>query len=197
VPPNEATPAYSPPEAQQPPAHQQQVVVPEPAAAAAFTLLPPASPSDPTPVGLPPIPAATPRLPADLPTPLSAFRIPSWSTVSSHANPTARHYHSVASRRAASLAAGLKRMVLERIEEEDRHRAGSAPARNRRPLEDPFLVGEVAARRAREGRLAREDNGLAREDRRWDLFLGSFARPSNLPSRYMRPMRPVGGGLGR
>lgn len=43
-----------------------------------------------------------------------------------------------------------------------------------RPLEDPYLVGEVAAARARRERLARE-NGvdvLQREDRRWDWFLG-------------------------
>lgn len=56
-----------------------------------------------------------------------------------------------------------------------------------RPLEDPYLVGETAARRARAERTARESNAhgeetLHREDRRWDWFLGSFARPSTLPS---------------
>ncbi|CAK7206796.1 hypothetical protein SEUCBS139899_009602 [Sporothrix eucalyptigena] len=46
-----------------------------------------------------------------------------------------------------------------------------------RPLEDPYLVGETAARRARAERLAREnlahgEDALHREDRRWDWFLG-------------------------
>lgn len=44
-----------------------------------------------------------------------------------------------------------------------------------RPLEDPYLVGEEAAARARRERLARENPGdeiLHREDRRWDWFLG-------------------------
>lgn len=43
-----------------------------------------------------------------------------------------------------------------------------------RPLEDPHLVGEEAAARARRDRLAREsgDDILVREDRQWDCFLG-------------------------
>ncbi|CAK7221231.1 hypothetical protein SBRCBS47491_004457 [Sporothrix bragantina] len=46
-----------------------------------------------------------------------------------------------------------------------------------RPLEDPYLVGETAARRARAERMAREnlshsEDALHREDRRWDWFLG-------------------------
>ncbi|KAL1908395.1 hypothetical protein Sste5344_005698 [Sporothrix stenoceras] len=48
-----------------------------------------------------------------------------------------------------------------------------------RPLEDPYLVGETAARRARAERMARESNAhgeeaLHREDRRWDWFLGQI-----------------------
>lgn len=45
-----------------------------------------------------------------------------------------------------------------------------------RPLEDPYLVGEVAAARARRERLARENGPdvLQREDRRWDWFLGKL-----------------------
>jgi hypothetical protein len=76
-------------------------------------------------------------------------------------------------------------LMLERIEEEELlHQQ-----RNRiRPLEDPYLVGEEAAARARQERIARErllaeDGGggtgmdwgeevLVRENRRWDLFLG-------------------------
>jgi hypothetical protein len=43
-----------------------------------------------------------------------------------------------------------------------------------RPLEDPYLVGEVAAAQARRERLAREsgDDILVREDRQWDGLLG-------------------------
>jgi hypothetical protein len=59
--------------------------------------------------------------------------------------------------------------MLERIEEEERNRF--------RPLEDPYLVGEEAAARARRERLAREsgDDILIREDRRWDWFLGKLS----------------------
>lgn len=62
----------------------------------------------------------------------------------------------------------LRRATLERIEEEERNRI--------RPLEDPYLVGEEAAARARRERLAREsgDDILIREDRRWDWFLGKL-----------------------
>lgn len=43
-----------------------------------------------------------------------------------------------------------------------------------RPLEDPYLVGEEAAAKARRERLARQngDDILYREERRWDWFLG-------------------------
>ena len=64
-----------------------------------------------------------------------------------------------------------------------------------RPLEDPYLVGETAARRARAERMARENNAhgedaLLREDRRWDWFLGSFARPSTFPSSRRSVLSP-------
>lgn len=125
--------------------------------------------------GLPPVPSG-PRFqagPSALPS-LNSFRVGSWSTV--NANPTARHYHNVAHRRIAagrSDAAAidsLKRVVLERVEEEERVQTRF------RPLEDPYLVGEEAASRARRERLAREngDDVLIREDRRWDFFLGEF-----------------------
>ena len=129
--------------------------------------------------GLPPVPSG-PRVgsgAAALPS-LASFRIPSWSTVNS--NPTARHYHNVAHRRAAAARAAdaaaldsLKRVVLERVEEEERVQA------RLRPLEDPYLVGEEAAARARRERLAHEngDDILIREDRRWDFFLGEFPPP--------------------
>ncbi|KAK4187270.1 hypothetical protein QBC35DRAFT_238542 [Podospora australis] len=130
---------------------------------------PPASSDSARRTGLPPVPSGPLR--STEPS-LNQFRIPSWSTISS--NPTARHYHNVALRRASNAASNtaqveLRRVMLERIEEEE--------ARNRiRPLEDPYLVGEVAAARARRERLAREngDDILIRENRRWDFFLGQM-----------------------
>ncbi|KAK3298429.1 uncharacterized protein B0H64DRAFT_471719 [Chaetomium fimeti] len=74
----------------------------------------------------------------------------------------------------ANLDGLMRRVMLERIEEEEERR-------NRvRPLEDPYLVGEEAAARAREERMAREnlrgggDEVLLREDRRWDWFLAQM-----------------------
>lgn len=68
--------------------------------------------------------------------------------------------------------------VLERVNEEGGGPGTSTPdaASVVRPLEDPYLVGEVAAARARRERLARENGTdvLQREDRRWDWFLGKF-----------------------
>lgn len=59
--------------------------------------------------------------------------------------------------------------------------------RRLKPLEDPYLVGEEAAERARQERLARE-NGTAvliREDQRWDWLLSAY------PSlRSFRPQPP-------
>lgn len=43
-----------------------------------------------------------------------------------------------------------------------------------RPLEDPYLVGEDAASKAKQERLARErgdDDVLVREDQHWDWLL--------------------------
>ncbi|GAB1311749.1 hypothetical protein MFIFM68171_01959 [Madurella fahalii] len=118
--------------------------------------------------GLPPVPTGPLRQPQ---LSLDQFRIPSWSNVS--ANPTARQYHNVALRRASAASAAtsvdcLMRVMLERIEEEERNRV--------RLLEDPHLVGEEAAARARRERLAREsgDDILIREDQRWDWFLAQM-----------------------
>lgn len=74
--------------------------------------------------------------------------------------------------------------ALERVNEEGSSSGTETPsavgaaadgAPRVRPLEDPYLVGEEAAARARRERLARENPGddiLQREDRRWDWFLG-------------------------
>lgn len=61
-----------------------------------------------------------------------------------------------------------------------------------RPLEDPYLVGEEAAARARRERLARENPGddvLHREDRRWDWFLGMLLAP-RFSGRFQPPPPP-------
>lgn len=73
---------------------------------------------------------------------------------------------SVAARGRLSTAAAL--VELEHAEAEERSRP--------RPLEDPYLVGEEAARKARAERLARENGEsiLQMEDRRWDLFLAQM-----------------------
>lgn len=128
------------------------------------------SSSPPPRVGLPPVPSG-PQPRTDFPA-LGDFRIPSLSSMSS--NPNLRQYQNVAQRRAAANASttnldGLRR-ALDRIEEE-RNNNSNAPARPR-PLEDPYLVGEEAAAKARRERLARENGDiLVQENHRWDLFL--------------------------
>ncbi|KAM0280634.1 hypothetical protein ACHAQH_003941 [Verticillium albo-atrum] len=134
--------------------------------------------------GLPPIPplgASAPRL--------SQFHIPTWSTV--RANPC---YLNVARRRANSgnndsVASIRRAMLLDRVLE-DEDFAPSVPSSSsstlpapgssssssdmRRHLEDPHLVGEVAAAEAKRKRLARERGNdiLVAEDRQWNFFLG-------------------------
>ncbi|TLD07175.1 hypothetical protein PgNI_10280 [Pyricularia grisea] len=185
--PCEATPAYSPPEQSSPPSysfnsHRNQRRT---AAASADyyanssrpSLIPPAdSVNEPT-IGLPPVP--TGPLPTLVPQ-LSAFRIPSWSSLATN-NHNNRQYRNVAQRRASAAASASPRRLelspsriarLERVSEI----AEAEEQRRHRPLEDPYLVGEVAARRARAQRLAREngDEVLEMENRRWDLFLAQM-----------------------
>jgi len=118
-------------------------------------------------IGLPPVPAAPLRSQPNL----NNFRIATWSSVSS--NPAARHYQNVANRRLTAQRdhVGSLRRVMADISEQEQERPVS------RPLEDPYLVGEVAATRARQERVAREtgEDVLIREDRHWDWFLGKFA----------------------
>ncbi|KAF5016867.1 hypothetical protein F66182_11318 [Fusarium sp. NRRL 66182] len=117
-------------------------------------------------IGLPPVPAAPLRSQPNL----NNFRIATWSSVSS--NPTARHYQNVANRRMTAQQRdpvdSLRRAMTDIAEQEQEQRYAT------RPLEDPYLVGEVAAARARQERLAREsgDDILIQEDRQWDWFLG-------------------------
>lgn len=166
----ETIPPYSPPQGGNTNANTNS-------APASRSLLPSHTAHIPSP-GLPPIPPARSSS-ADLPS-LGAFRIPSWSV---NTNPM---YQRVATRRAQaamSSGEGLVRnaaRVLERVNEEGSGSGSGSvtpPDNSRvRPLEDPYLVGEVAAARARRERLARENTEdiLHREDRRWDWFLGEL-----------------------
>ncbi|KAK8102833.1 hypothetical protein PG984_015979 [Apiospora sp. TS-2023a] len=148
--------------------------------------------NEPRTIGLPRVPSPFRR--GQDPTLSQYLRIGTnpWSSL--HSNPTARHYQAVANRRVASTSTGgsgsgsgsnsnssssnaeavrTVRDTMARMNEEEEQRA----AARLRPLEDPHLVGEEAAARARRARLAREngDEILIREDRRWDWFLASLS----------------------
>ncbi|KAI0597270.1 hypothetical protein F4775DRAFT_264956 [Biscogniauxia sp. FL1348] len=173
--------------------------------------------------GLPRLPSPR-RATAAAPS-LSQFRMPtSWSSSShrGHNNPQARHYHSVASRRAAAAAAAaasnnsggpamedaLRSVLAARanmssstlVAGED---AGGGPggAARVRPLEDPYLVGEEAAARARRERLAREngngDEVLINENRRWDWLLGQMKDYEERDRGWTSLRREVDGGSRR
>ncbi|KAK4161480.1 hypothetical protein QBC43DRAFT_217751 [Cladorrhinum sp. PSN259] len=139
--------------------------------------------------GLPPVPSGPIRHHEPSLNQFRIPRIPTWSRLGS--NPTARHYHNVANRRAASSTTSLgnfsstnssqvdiTRGILDRIEEDDQHHQQQQPRSRVHALEDPILVGEEAARRARQSRLARErgDDILIRENLSWDWFLGELSR---------------------
>jgi hypothetical protein len=110
---------------------------------------------------------------------LSDFRIPTWSTT--RANPTARHYHSVAHRRAtiasardeqkiiaAALTPNPVAAIMQTLEEEEMEKYRD----RERPLEDEELVGREAAEKARQERIGWGRAVLIREDKRWDWLLG-------------------------
>ncbi|KAJ0164112.1 hypothetical protein CTA2_1732 [Colletotrichum tanaceti] len=115
--------------------------------------------------GLPPIPPAPP-----LAAQLDQFRIPTWSTV--HTNPTLNNVARRRMNQGADPVAHLRRFMSERMAEEE----AAQRARDFRPLEDPYLVGEEAAASARRERLAREtgEDILWDEDRRWNRFLAQM-----------------------
>ncbi|RYO90103.1 hypothetical protein DL766_002498 [Monosporascus sp. MC13-8B] len=142
-------------------------------------LVPPSTPFTPRTTGLPPIPST--RSQNNLPD-FNIFRIPTWSTTSS--NPT---YARVAHRRAVAASSSSSSASVEAALRNVLDRVGTPPAAGNsgtssssssrvRPLEDPHLVGEEAAARARRARLTREsgDDILLREDRRWDCFLAQM-----------------------
>ncbi|KAH7157496.1 hypothetical protein B0J13DRAFT_171231 [Dactylonectria estremocensis] len=151
----EAVPPYSPPSNRSD-------------AARPTSLLPPGlSGSRQQTIGLPPVPSAPLRSVPNL----NNFRIATWSNMNS--SPNVRQYQRVAQRRVSAQrdpVDSLRRVMTDRIPEEPVQERGESPSR---PLEDPYLVGEVAASRARQERLAREsgDDILVREDRQWDWWL--------------------------
>ncbi|KAI1379013.1 hypothetical protein F4677DRAFT_355467 [Hypoxylon crocopeplum] len=178
LPTNESVPEYTPRESQQgsTPSSTPRY--------ASSSMLNVSSTPTPTPMtstfapgaGLPRIPSVPRR---DVPH-LNHFQIPTWSSMSS--SPNARHYQRVAHRRVSAANGGRHhgwggvesalRSAVERINATAA--ADDADPDKVRPLEDPYLVGEEAAARARRERLARQngDDILYREDRRWDWFLG-------------------------
>ncbi|UNI24113.1 hypothetical protein JDV02_009888 [Purpureocillium takamizusanense] len=133
-------------------------------------------------VGLPPIPPLAPQSAVSLPN----FRIPTWSANNA---PAARHYRNVAERRITdgrylsdspaarrySGAIGSDR-TLDHQASAQTTGMQTTSTHEVRPLEDPYLVGEVAAAQARRERLAREsgDDVLLREDRQWDWLLAQM-----------------------
>ncbi|KAI8675045.1 hypothetical protein NCS57_00404100 [Fusarium keratoplasticum] len=136
-------------------------------------------------IGLPPVPAAPLRSVPNL----NNFRIATWSSVAS--NPAARHYHNVAQRRMTAQTRdpvdSLRRAMTDLTEQDQQDRSTS------RPLEDPYLVGEVAAARARQERIAREsgDDILLREDRQWDWFLARMKDSDERERNWNRFRRDV------
>lgn len=114
--------------------------------------------------GLPPIPDVPPRGTPSL----QGFRVPTWST---HNAPAARQYRSVIERRATASSSSVPRTRWSPRQEQPEPEIST---RVPRPLEDPYLVGELAAAEARAERLRREngDDILLREDKHWDWLLG-------------------------
>ncbi|KAI0871857.1 hypothetical protein GGS24DRAFT_503374 [Hypoxylon argillaceum] len=194
LPPSEAVPAYTPRTTTSTVTESPQVSAPS---RQVSSMLPPVSESRSSiapSIGLPPIPrrsesSSTPSL--------SQFHIPSWSSINS-GNPQARHYQSVANRRVAAASAfsgpssaveGALRAALSRIN------AANADASEEdsriRPLEDPYLVGEEAATRARNERLALKhgEDILIHEDRQWDSWLAQM-RNGEVHTRSWNTFRP-------
>ncbi|KAI1419307.1 hypothetical protein F5Y12DRAFT_789177 [Xylaria sp. FL1777] len=177
LPPNEAVPAYTPPATTTPSARGPNTT------RQGSSMLPPMSDSQSTfahGTGLPPIPR---RSEASSTPSLSQFHIAPWSSIGS-GNPQARHYQSVANRRVAAASAsaspssaveGALRAALSRINAANAA-ASEEDASLVRPLEDPYLVGEEAAARARNERLARKhgEDVLIHEDRNWDIWLAQM-----------------------
>lgn len=105
---------------------------------------------------------------------MSAFHLPTWSASNA---PAARHYRNVAERRITSgRYAGSSETMARQNSNERVIENRSDNEAEMRPLEDPYLVGEVAAAQARRERLLREtgEDILVREDRQWDWLLAQM-----------------------
>jgi hypothetical protein len=115
---------------------------------------------------------------------LNAYCMASWSRAQTPVpNPTTRHYHNIAHRRASERTVQEQAAVLiaalggdysiaqmkKRMDEEERQR-------EMRTLEDPYLVGEKAAELNKQQRLKRENGWevLEQEDKRWDWLLAQM-----------------------
>ncbi|KAH7037305.1 uncharacterized protein B0I36DRAFT_345446 [Microdochium trichocladiopsis] len=159
--PNECAPPYSP-SARPPYSSTPRSMVPPASRSSTATHNAPAR-------GLPRIPSP-PR--QSEPLQLTDFRVGTWSTV--HSNPT---YARVAHRRATAARHSNSTATVENALRHVLHRMNTEEANRVRPLEDPYLVGEEAAAKARRARLSRQngDDILILEDMRWDRFLGTFA----------------------
>jgi hypothetical protein len=130
-------------------------------------------------IGLPPVPAAPPARELNL----YNFRTPTWSANNALA---ARQYQNVAARRISDgrYAGGTGLAAADSVGVPKRTPVASISLQNDssstiRPLEDPYLVGEAAAARARQERVLREsgEDILVREDKQWDWLLCMFSFP--------------------
>ncbi|KAI9765788.1 MAG: hypothetical protein M1835_007315 [Candelina submexicana] len=125
------------------------------------------------------------------------YNIASWSSVTS--GHQARHYQNVANRRATLASAESERQAVAAavlsptnnknagvflgVLEEEQHEAeeddDDEDIKNMRPNEDPALVGEEAARKAKMRRRylerCRGEEVLQRENKSWDFMLGQMA----------------------
>jgi hypothetical protein len=110
------------------------------------------------------------------------YNISHWSSVSS--GHQARHYHSVAMRRATIASAQNQQAALLNAAAETVAKipapGPSSPSEGLDPLEDPYVVGTKMAEQARRERLRRIGNGhgmeiLRQEDRNWDFMLSQMA----------------------
>ncbi|POR39280.1 Uncharacterized protein TPAR_00519 [Tolypocladium paradoxum] len=140
-------------------------------------------------VGLPPIPPASPQTIMTL----HNCHIPTWSANNAVA---ARHYRNVAERRITDTRYASADPT-RRNEPSDRPLENqTSGAEEIRPLEDPYLVGEVAAAQARRERLAREsgDDVLIREDRQWDWLLSQMKDWEERERSWTRFRREVDNG---
>lgn len=154
--------------------------------------------------GLPSLYVSSPQNPlANNSTPsLSAFRMSSWSRTQA-SNPAARHYHSVAHRRASALTAQEQASLLsaalngdDGIAQMKRRMDEESREREMRTLEDPHLVGEEAAERNRQERLRREKGNevLEVEDRRWDWLLVQMSDWEERDKSWKKFRRELEGG---